>query len=59
MNGLRARGGFEVDLAWADGRLTRATIHSVTGSGGKVRYGDKVVILDLKPGESRTLGPQL
>ena len=57
VHGLRARGGFLVDLAWADGRLTAATIRSVASAGGGVvRYGDKVVALNLKPGESRRLG---
>ena len=59
VRGLRARGGFEVDLAWAAGRLTTATIRSVTGTGGVVRYGDRAADLNLKPGESKTLGPQL
>jgi alpha-L-fucosidase 2 len=57
VHGLRARGGFLVDLDWADGKLTAATIRSVAGpGGGTVRYGDKVVALNLKPGESRRLG---
>ena len=57
VRGLRARGGFVVDIDWADGRLTAATIHSVAGpGGGTVRYGDKIVALNLKPGESRRLG---
>ena len=60
VKGLRARGGFEVDVSWADGKLTAATIRSVTGKGGgTLRYGAKVTHLHLKPGETRVLGAQL
>ena len=60
VRGLRARGGFVVDIAWRDGRLTAATIRSIAGAGGGiVRYGDKIVELQLKPGESRRLGASL
>ena len=60
VRGLRARGGFVVDIAWRDGRLAAATIRSIAGAGGGiVRYGDKVVDLQLKPGESRRLGASL
>ena len=50
VKGLRARGGFEVDMAWADGKLTSATIHSLTGSACQVRYGAKTVKLTMTPG---------
>ncbi|MEO6281729.1 glycosyl hydrolase family 95 catalytic domain-containing protein [Roseateles sp.] len=56
VKGLRARGGFEVDIAWAGGRVTSATVRSVAGAGGgRVRAGERVVALKLQPGQSRTL----
>ena len=52
VKGLRARGGFEVDLAWKDGKLTDATLHSIRGRSCKVRHGDKVIPLALMRGQS-------
>lgn len=56
VRGLRARGGFAVDIAWARGRVTSATVRSVAGAGGgRVRIGDRVIDLNLKPGQARTV----
>jgi alpha-L-fucosidase 2 len=48
--GLRARGGFEIDLKWKGGALDYATIKSTTGTRCKVRYKQQVVDLQLKRG---------
>jgi alpha-L-fucosidase 2 len=42
VRGLRARGGFEVDVAWKDGRLTHAELRSAKGGVAHVRYGNDV-----------------
>jgi alpha-L-fucosidase 2 len=57
VDGVRARGGFEVDVAWTDGRLTTATIRGVRNDADHcaVRYGTHDVILPIKRGESREL----
>jgi len=53
VTGLRARGGFAVDMEWKKGRLTRATLHSMAGTTCKVRYGSEVRSLTLVKGESQ------
>jgi alpha-L-fucosidase 2 len=60
VRGLRARGGFEVDITWSNGRLSAATVRSVAGRKAvRVRSGERVVDLQLKPGERRVLQADL
>lgn len=52
VKGLRARGGFEVDLAWADGKLTSTSIHSTVGGTCHLHYGPSQAIIETQPGAS-------
>jgi alpha-L-fucosidase 2 len=50
VQGLCARGGFVVDLAWREGVLTEAVIRSTLGAPCTVRYGDRRTSLDVAAG---------
>jgi alpha-L-fucosidase 2 len=57
VRGLRARGGFEVDIAWRDGELVSAQLRSTAGGVAKVRYRDKVKTLKTVKGRQVELPP--
>jgi alpha-L-fucosidase 2 len=55
VTGLRARGGMELDLEWKKGKLTGATLRSKLGGPCKIRYGQKEVDIQTRPGASYRL----
>ncbi|MBN2182589.1 MAG: glycoside hydrolase N-terminal domain-containing protein [Sedimentisphaerales bacterium] len=59
VKGLCARGGFEVDISWKNGKLSEIDLRSKPGRKCKVRYGEKVIDLDLASGGAVSLDRDL
>ena len=59
VTGLRARGGFEIDIAWDGGKLASAAIRSKLGRTCTVRYGRKTIELKTRPGGAYRLDAAL
>jgi alpha-L-fucosidase 2 len=55
VTGLRARGGFEVDLAWKGGALERATVRSLLGRPLRLRRGSTLRTFDVARGATLAL----
>ena len=52
IKGLRARGGFEVDMQWKNSKLVSATIHSTGGTICQMRSGSMTKEVKLRNGNS-------
>ena len=59
IRGLRARGGYVVDVAWKDGKLARAVLHSELGNPCEICFGDKLEKMTIPAGQDVVLGPDL
>lgn len=51
VEGLKARGGFEVDIEWEKGKLSKLSIRSLLGQKGQVIYGEEIVAINIPQGE--------
>ncbi|MCK5271682.1 MAG: glycoside hydrolase family 95 protein [Sedimentisphaerales bacterium] len=59
VKGLRARGGYEVDISWNNGRLSGVVIRSLLGRVCKLRYGTNTVEFKTQKGEIYRLNGEL
>ncbi|MEV0803225.1 glycoside hydrolase family 95 protein [Kribbella sp. NPDC050281] len=57
IRGLRARGGFTVDITWTNGRLDHATIHPARSTTHRIRYDGHITELTFSQQEPITLRP--
>lgn len=55
VKGLRARGGFELDFQWKDGKLVQASLFSEKGGSCTVRYKDTKIKVDASSGKRYNL----
>jgi len=55
LTGFKARGNFEVDMAWENNIILSATIYSKNGGACKVRFQDKILDVTLGQGEEKVL----
>ncbi len=59
VTGLRARGGFEVDLAWSGGKLERVVVRARQTRRLKLRYAGKEIEVPARAGQVYRFGPAL
>jgi alpha-L-fucosidase 2 len=59
VSGLRARGGMEVALTWANGKLTRATVKAHESKPVTVRYAGREIKFQAQAGRTYEFGADL
>ncbi|MCD8540593.1 MAG: hypothetical protein LRY55_13135 [Leadbetterella sp.] len=55
VTGLRARGGFELDLNWKDGVLLNVTVYGRPGGSTRLVYRDKVREIRVEAGDKQVI----
>lgn len=51
VTGLKARGGFEVDMRWKSGKLVSAAIHNASANSCRLRNGSITKVIEMKLGQ--------
>jgi len=59
VTGLKARGGFEVNMSWENGQLSACEIKSILGNSCVVRYGEKTKTYEIPAGGSIKITAEL
>ena len=59
IKGLRARGGFEIDVQWKDGKLQNVSVKSLKGTPLTVYYKGKIIKIDTKANKIYNFNQQL
>ncbi|KAJ4473157.1 hypothetical protein J3R30DRAFT_3296927 [Lentinula aciculospora] len=52
VSGLRARGGFTLDISWSGGVLSSATLTSTVGTFARIRYNGIAIDLSVRRNDS-------
>ncbi len=55
IKGIKARGNYEIAIAWKNGKVTKASITSKNAGRQTINYNGKQRILDFKQGETKTI----
>ena len=59
VKGLRARGGFDIDITWRNGKLVTASVYARRSAICKVRCGTNVIEIRAEPDGKYTLNAEL
>lgn len=59
VKGLCARGGFELDIEWENGKLLKAVVISKAGNSSILRYGNRTVTIPAVKGKTYTIDQNL
>ncbi|TKG91941.1 glycoside hydrolase family 95 protein [Puteibacter caeruleilacunae] len=59
IKGLKARGGFIVDIEWKKGKLVKLKVLSAKGNECQIKYGEKLVSFASKAGETYVFNGKL